>query len=80
MNIYTLFCIFMQDVCAPVCSLPVFFETKGAKIIIWVVNIYDVTHALPSGAQSYLTPNVCNGLAGNPTIYLCIFILFNNKT
>ena len=43
MNIYTLFCIFMQNACGPVCSLPVFFETKGAKIIIWVVNIYDVT-------------------------------------
>ena len=42
MNIYTHFCIFMQSACAPVCSLPVFFETKGAKIIIWVVNIYDV--------------------------------------
>lgn len=40
MNIYTLFCIFMQDVCGPVCSLPIFFETKGAKIITWIVNIY----------------------------------------
>ena len=47
MNIYTLFCIFMQDVCAPVCSLPIFFfETKGAKIITWFVNIYDVARLM----------------------------------
>lgn len=43
MNIYTLSYIFMQDACGPVCSLPIFFETKGAKTIAWIVNIY-VTH------------------------------------
>ena len=46
MNIYTLFYIFMQDACGPVCLLPVFFETKGAKIITWFVNIYDVARLM----------------------------------
>lgn len=46
MNIYTLFCIFMQNVPRSVSPLlNNIFTAKGAKVAIWVVYINVTRHA-----------------------------------